>query len=227
MVKENQKYGKLTTKYVVGITKNRAKIWHCYCECGNEVDVASSSLSTGNTRSCGCLRKETARRNGEFNRCKNKYDLNRSYGIGYTANGDRFYFDLEDFDKIKKYTWNLNSDGYVISQPFGKTLRMHMLVMNSDGAYDVDHLNHITYDNRKKNLRLIKHYQNITYSKTYSNNTSGRKGVYWDKSRNKWMSCITYNKKTKHLGRFDLYEDAVKAREEAEKNIHSIYHYNE
>ena len=32
--------------------------WRCKCDCGNEVDICSSSLITGNTKSCGCLKRE-------------------------------------------------------------------------------------------------------------------------------------------------------------------------
>lgn len=31
--------------------------WHCKCSCGNEVDVLGSSLTSGHTKSCGCLSK--------------------------------------------------------------------------------------------------------------------------------------------------------------------------
>lgn len=41
-------------------------------------------------------------------------------------------------------------------------------------------------------------------------------GVNFDKSRGKWMSKITINKKVINFGRFDNYEDAVKARKDAE-----------
>lgn len=226
MVCANEKYGKLTTQYVSG-RKNRCKVWHCICDCGNEIDVQSTLLSSGNTRSCGCLRGESLREFGENHRKLNQYDLNGSFGIGYTSDNNKFYFDLEDFEKIKKYTWRLNPEGYVVSFPFGKILRMHMLVMGSNGEKDVDHINHLPYDNRKNNLRIIEHYKNITNSKTYANNTSGRKGVYFDKSRNKWMANITFNKKTVYLGRFDTFDDAVKARENAEKDIHKEYHFSQ
>lgn len=172
-------------------------------------------------------KKKSSQRHGERVRKLNVYDLSGEYGIGYTSDGKEFYFDLEDYEKIKKYTWSINPDGYVISVPFGKPLRMHILIMGSDRTLDIDHKNHITYDNRKCNLRAIEHYQNITYSKTYSNNTSGRKGVYYDKSRNKWMACITFNKKTTYLGRFDTFDDAVKARENAERELHGEYHFED
>lgn len=47
---------------------NGKYIWRCLCDCGNYVDVVSSSLATGNTISCGCyaleVRKESGRRLG-------------------------------------------------------------------------------------------------------------------------------------------------------------------
>ena len=53
-------FGKLT---VIGRSKNKSNnrnvIWTCKCECGNIVDVIGGSLTSGNTTSCGCKRKET------------------------------------------------------------------------------------------------------------------------------------------------------------------------
>lgn len=56
-------FGKLTAMYYVGANKHKKAVWHVKCECGNEIDVVSSSLSSGNTLSCGCLQKEKARNN--------------------------------------------------------------------------------------------------------------------------------------------------------------------
>jgi hypothetical protein len=38
--------------------KSRNAVWHCICDCGNEVDVLSCSLISGHTTSCGCYQKE-------------------------------------------------------------------------------------------------------------------------------------------------------------------------
>jgi hypothetical protein len=225
-VQENERYGKLITQKIIGKTKNRNKLWQCKCDCGNIINVPSGSLTTGNTKSCGCLHTESIRKSGEKLRLLNEYDLSSDYGIGYTSKGEPFYFDLEDYDKIKNYTWRYNPDGYLISLPFGELIRMHMLVMNSDGSHDVDHINHIKYDNRKDNLRICERYQNITHSKTRKDNTSGRKGVYWDKARYKWMAVLTYNKRVYHLGRFDTFEEAVEARKLAESEYHKEFACN-
>lgn len=223
MVEANKKYGKLTTLYKNGISKSRNIIWHCRCDCGNELDVTSGSLITGNTRSCGCLLKETARKNGIKSRKLNQYNLSGDYGIGYTTNGEPFYFDKEDYELIKDYTWSYNPEKYVQSLPFGKVLKMHILIMSPPKGKVVDHINHITFDNRKSNLRICEHYQNRINSLPYKNNTSGRKGVYWDKSRNKWLVSIAVNKKTYYLGRYDDFDEAVRVREEAEEKYHKEF----
>lgn len=49
-------FGMLTVKGDTGKrTPQRGKIWLCECECGNEYEVRTDSLTTGNTTSCGCL----------------------------------------------------------------------------------------------------------------------------------------------------------------------------
>ena len=48
-------------------------------------------------------------------------------------------------------------------------------------------------------------------------NKSGVTGVCWDKSHNRWKAQITLRKQTINLGRFDKFDDAVKARKEAEE----------
>lgn len=56
-------------------------------------------------------------------------------------------------------------------------------------------------------------------SKPQSNNTSGKTGVYYDKSRQRWIAIITFKCKSIHLGRYKDKIEAIRAREEAEKHI--------
>ena len=50
-------------------------------------------------------------------------------------------------------------------------------------------------------------------------NKSGVCGVKWDKSRGKWQASIKFQGHKYNLGRFDEFDDAVKARREAEEKI--------
>lgn len=45
-------------------TKTHERLWRCVCDCGNEVLLRTSTLKIGNTKSCGCARKDAARKNG-------------------------------------------------------------------------------------------------------------------------------------------------------------------
>ena len=54
-----QVYGRLTALYRLDKTdKYYNSFWVCKCECGNEVEVRLSQLTTGKTKSCGCLNRE-------------------------------------------------------------------------------------------------------------------------------------------------------------------------
>ena len=51
----NQRFGHLIAKKRIGISKSHRGIWLCQCDCGNSCEVETTSLTSGNTKSCGCL----------------------------------------------------------------------------------------------------------------------------------------------------------------------------
>jgi len=53
-----KKFGRLIVLKEVGRTKFGSVVWECICECGVKKNVSSGSLKRGNTKSCGCFRKE-------------------------------------------------------------------------------------------------------------------------------------------------------------------------
>jgi hypothetical protein len=88
---------------------------------------------------------------------------------------------------------------------------------------EVDHINGNTLDNRKSNLRLCSHKENGRNRKLNKNNTSGAKGVNWDKHALKWKCEIRINTKKLYLGLFAEIEQAKKAYAEASKKYHGEY----
>ena len=88
---------------------------------------------------------------------QNKYDIKEDYVIGYTGRGNQFYFDLEDFDKVKQYYWTKRSTGEIVCKESVPELSMHKLIMG-DGAYI--HKNGNRNDNRKDNLAQLRNYYN-------------------------------------------------------------------
>lgn len=57
---------------------------------------------------------------------------------------------------------------------------------------------------------------NLT-AKMHRNNTSGIKGVFWDKNRERWCAQIRFQGHNYNLGRYEKIEDAASARKEAEE----------
>lgn len=52
------KFGRLTAERLVYRDKFKIGVWRCSCECGNSFEVRLCSLTSGATRSCGCLNRE-------------------------------------------------------------------------------------------------------------------------------------------------------------------------
>ena len=68
----------------------------------------------------------------------------------------------------------------------------------------------------KDNCRWTNRVEQSRNTRTSNRNTSGFKGVNWFEGRKKWQVRISINKKSKHIGLYSSYEDAVKARKDAE-----------
>lgn len=178
-----QKFGRLTVKRrvndYVSPSGNRKSQWLCECNCEehNQIVVTDGSLKSGRTQSCGCLHKETVKtRQKKYN----AYDLSGEYGVGWTSNTNKeFYFDLEDYDKIKDYCWreakSAPNYSYLVAWDIDKKKRIKML--NLLGGIHWDHKNRNPLDNRKTNLRPASASNNTYNSDMYSTNTSGIRGV--------------------------------------------------
>ena len=237
---EGKRFGKLTVLKRVDDeinpkNGNHSTMWLCRCDCGNQIIVRGSRLTTGNVKSCGCLllehNRELAKKNSIRYKQYNKYDLSGDYGIGYTNKGEEFYFDLEDYDKIKNICWSINKDGYVIGMDQkvtrSKSMRMHRTVMGvTDPNIFIDHINvKDKHDNRKQNLRIATPQQNNFNRSRQINNTSGTTGVSWSISNSKWHAYIKLNRKNINLGYYTDINEAIKARKEAEIKYFGEYRY--
>lgn len=133
---------------------------------------------------------------------------------------------MEDYDKIKNYYWYINDKGYITASDDFRT-KQHRLIMElEDGDGNVvDHINHNKLDNRKQNLRICKHMNNLWNHKIGIKNTSGVSGVNWHNQNDKWQVRIGYKGKEIYLGTYDNFDEAVEVRKEAEKKYFGKYAY--
>lgn len=195
-------------------------MWLCKCEkCGSEFPVTRQVLKKGG-KICSC----------EIEKCT--YDLTGNYGIGYTVKGEEFWFDLEDYDKIKNHCWHYDDAGYLRSTINKKHVRLHRLVMDvSDKNIYVDHIKHPPrnehkLDNRKCNLRIVTPKENVSNVSLAKNNTSGATGVFWSKEKNKWQVKYSFNKKEKHIGYYNTFDEALKVRKDLEQKYQGEFSYD-
>jgi len=142
--------------------------------------------------------------------------------MGYEA-----VVDTCDLPIIEKYNWTalVKQDTIYVQRKcrkFGacRTTYMHRSIMGEPEGFNVDHVNGNGLDNRRSNLRLATVSQNGYNRRININNSSGFKGVSWNKSTGKWVAYITVNQERKHLGSFDKAEDAHAAYCEASRILH-------
>ncbi len=107
--------------------------------------------------------------------------------------------DDEDHALLSRMTWNLSKKGYVVHDH----VYIHQIVMGFSDKM-IDHINRNPLDNRKENLRLVYHLQNLwNKGKRIDKKFSSKyKGVHWNKVNKCWTAQISYNDHTIALGNF-------------------------
>ena len=122
--------------------------------------------------------------------------------------------DTEDFEKCKNGKWHLDDHGYV--RGYVKTLvydcyslPYYLLGKEKTKGMVIDHINSDPLDNRKSNLQWITNQQNLIKTSHNPNNTSGYRGVCWDKVHNFWVADITFNGNKIRIGYFRSKKEAA------------------
>ncbi|EFL4461577.1 MULTISPECIES: HNH endonuclease [Enterobacteriaceae] len=87
---------------------------------------------------------------------------------------------------------------------------------------EIDHINRDRCDNRIVNLRIASRKDNARNKGVSKRNTSGAKGVSWDRQTKKWRAQISVSGKSISIGRFDKKSDAVIA-----YGLYAVSHFGE
>lgn len=210
--------GKIFNKWKVieySHTKNKRKYWRCECECGEIKVVREDSLLSSGSKSCGCLKSI---KNKENFKKTNRYVESEDFIIGFDGKEMPFIIDMDDYEKVKDYCWNVKGNGYVSGTIDGKEISIHRFILGiKDPKIEVDHINRKKNDNRKTNLRLSSRKENSRNKSLLLNNKSGVTGVCF--SRNKWQAYIMIDGYQKYIGKYENIEDAIYARLKEEKSI--------
>jgi hypothetical protein len=110
-----------------------------------------------------------------------------------------------------------------INKKHYKTHRLVYLMFHGYMPKEVDHIDNNPLNNRIENLRPANRSEQCCNTRLRKDNTSGIKGVSWDKNRNKWVVTVTKNKKTVYTNRFNDLELAQLVAIEARNKYHGDF----
>ena len=208
-IEPGMRFGKLTV-----ISKADGYKWNCLCDCGNATTPTEHNLLAGKSTSCG--------------NCGRNYYRDMDDGVSVeiiTTNGIPVYIDKIDEDKVRKYKWSVSVDkkGFATAvTPSG--IKMHELIVPGiPSDMEIDHKDMNRLNNRRSNLRCVTHQQNQVNQGLQKNNTSGYAGVSFFPARGKYRARIKISGKDIHLGYYRTIEEAVQARNWAERCLFGPY----
>ena len=108
----------------------------------------------------------------------------------------------------------VNGRGYLVVGIKYKKYLVHRIIWamhGNDPAAVLDHINGDTQDNKIENLRASTHTENMCNAKRSKRNTSGVKGVSWNKTARKWIGSVWYQYKMHKTPPFDSKEECAAA----------------
>lgn len=127
--------------------------------------------------------------------------------------------DKSDFDQLSVYKWQaakgrqgeLRAVRTVYDKKSGKrkTVQMSRQILQAVGKQKVDHKNGNTLDNSRKNLRACSNQENGYNRGKNKNNSSGFRGVSYEKRCGKWRATLKAGGAFKSLGYFESKKMAI------------------
>jgi hypothetical protein len=139
--------------------------------------------------------------------------------------------DEEDYATLSAIKWHATGRGYskgcVRSGYGGSPVRIlmhrYILGLSNDDSRVVDHIDGNPLNNQRSNLRICTHAENCRNTGLTTRNTSGRKGIYLDRRRNRWRARICINGEDISLGYYATADAAHAAYCEAAKRLHGEF----
>lgn len=237
-----ERYGSLVVIEKVKIQGKPKTYWKCQCDCGNTCVVEDSHLKNGHTKSCGCRRRIrlqekrldlTGQRYGRlvvlgpaFGEAENNGSASRKTGNLETVNHAESLSQMDRGTDVSRSTHpDRMSDYWLCQCDCGKQCVCRKENLRSGVTRSCGCLQE---EQRKVNMKKAIHFtegtcvERIACRRTFSNNTSGHRGVY-RRENNRWRASIGFQGKSYNLGSFATYEEAVQARLDAEKRFYDPF----
>lgn len=201
-----KRFGKLTVLSKAGLKRvsgRTCSLWSCRCDCGNEIVVLGKSLSSGNTKSCGCLAKTdlTGKKVGRLTVLSPTEKRTRQGHIIWECKcdcGKTAYIQADNLTSGKTRSCGCLADE--TKKCLGRRIRDSRESDYVDGT-DIKGL----------------------LAPPQANNKSGVTGVCYEKRRGLWLAYISFKRHRYNLGAYKEKSEAIKTRKEAEQRIHGEF----
>ena len=147
--------------------------------------------------------------------------------------------DIDDLEKLKELNlpwhsgWVPNIQNYYImatqrykenDKSIQKTIYLNIIATDPPEGMKVDHINHDSLDNRKRNLRVISNEENIKNRKSRNrNNTSGYRNVAYLKKTQTYVVQLQIDGKCVKFGEFDDVHEAGRIANEMREKYYGEY----
>lgn len=197
-----ERFGNLVVESYADTTSYGQRRWLCRCDCGNTCIATTGNLRRRHTTSCGC---------------KKSPDL-----TGNTY-GRLTVLRLSDKrgSRGKRTTplWECRCECGAITYKSTDTLT------NPEQSMCADCAAKYAMEQARKSAGFVGGTQlsKIRNMNAPSTNSSGCRGVYFDKRSNKWRARLKFQGKAMNFGSYEKYEDAVEARRKAEEEYFGTF----
>lgn len=128
--------------------------------------------------------------------------------------------DAQDFEWASKQAWHISDRGYVRSSTGTPRITLHRAILNPPSGTVVDHINGDKLDNRRCNLRIATHSENMRNRKM---SKVGSKGVTWRARDGVWEAAIKVDQQTIFLGSFQDKFEAMCVYDSAARHYHGEF----
>ena len=196
---KGRRFGRLTAVERLPEKSGSCYVWRCMCDCGNEINVRTSALLNGNTKSCGCLRQDRLAERSKDIAGRRFGALTALYPLEKRRRGSVLWHCVCDCGKQADYSYNeLMHCGFKscgCSRYGHDPLPLHYI----DGTC----------------------VEQLTREKPRKDNTSGYTGVVHTKRG--WRAQIGFKGKIYYLGTFKDVERAALVRKRAERELHGAF----
>lgn len=148
------------------------------------------------------------------------------YFVRRTGERIKIWASFDDLPLLSRYRWGIDGKGRAYTNwRMGQYESMHRIIMSPPEGMVIDHVNNNYLDNRRSNLRICTHRQNLLNQLPGKNSAVKYKGVSFDKDgrKNPYRAKIALDTKQITIGSFATAEEAAMAYDHVAGNLHGEY----